>query len=244
MQRIFIITVILVLTTPGCLDSLKDSVVSCDNITGECRYEILKGNEYSKIHIEVNYVTGNSPESDALNLLKQRVQEVTDKSTITVSQSSFGSTDNSYTLEEILELEDKQRTRFKSGNTFVIHILYLNGEYSDNDQTLGLAYSGTSFAIFKEKIEDAAFLLISAKDIEKSVIVHEFGHLLGLVNNGYQSPHDHEDPQHPHHSNNEESVMYWAIESQDIGNQLDGEPPNDFDNYDLDDLKLMKEGKL
>ena len=244
MQRIFVITVILVLTTPGCLDSLKDSVVSCDNITGECRYEILKGNEYSKIHIEVNYVTGNSPESDALNLLKQRIQEVTDKSTITVSQSSFGSTDNSYTLEEILELEDKQRTRFKSGNTFVIHILYLNGEYSDNDQTLGLAYSGTSFAIFKEKIEDAAFLLISAKDIEKSVLVHEFGHLLGLVNNGYQSPHDHEDPQHPHHSNNEESVMYWAIESQDIGNQLDGEPPNDFDNYDLDDLKLMKEGKL
>ena len=244
MQRIFVITIILVLATPGCLDSLKDSVVSCDNITAECRYEILRGNEYSKIHIEVNYVTGNSPESDALNLLKQRIQEVTDKSTITVSQSSFGSTDNSYTLEEILELEDKQRTRFKSGNTFVIHILYLNGEYSDNDQTLGLAYSGTSFAIFKEKIEDAAFLLISAKDIEKSVIVHEFGHLLGLVNNGYQSPHDHEDPQHPHHSNNEESVMYWAIESQDIGNQIDGEPPNDFDNYDLDDLKLMKEGKL
>ena len=177
-------------------------------------------------------------------MLKQRIQEVTDKSTITVSQSSFGSTDNSYTLEEILELENKQRTRFKNGNTFVVHILYLNGEYSDNDQTLGLAYSGTSFAIFKEKIEDAAFLLISSKDIEKSVIVHEFGHLLGLVNNGYQSPHDHEDSQHPHHSNNEESVMYWAIESQDIGNQIDGEPPNDFDNYDLDDLKLMKEGKL
>ncbi|HJM17091.1 MAG TPA: hypothetical protein QGI59_01130 [Candidatus Poseidoniia archaeon] len=244
MQRIFVIIVILVFTMPGCLDSLKDSVVSCDNITGECRYEILRGNEYSKIHIEVNYVTGNSPESDALNLLKQRIQEVTDKSTITVSQSSFGSTDNSYTLEEILELENKQRTRFKNGNTFVVHILYLNGEYSDNDQTLGLAYSGTSFAIFKEKIEDAAFLLISSKDIEKSVIVHEFGHLLGLVNNGYQSPHDHEDSQHPHHSNNEESVMYWAIESQDIGNQIDGEPPNDFDNYDLDDLKLMKEGKL
>ena len=98
--------------------------------------------------------------------------------------------------------------------------------------------------MFKEKIEDASFLLISATDIEKAVIVHEFGHLLGLVNNGYQSPHDHEDPQHPHHSNNEESVMYWAIESQDIGNQIDGEPPNDFDSYDLDDLNLMKQGKL
>ena len=232
MHKFLAITIMLVLATPGCLDSLKDELVSCDNATGQCRYEILRANEYSSIHLEINYVTGNSPDSDALNLLKQRIKEVTDKSTVTISQSSFGSTQNSYTLEEILEIENEERSRFKSGNTFVIHILYLNGEYKDNDQTLGLAYSGTSFVMFKEKIEDAAFLLISAKDIEKSVIVHEFGHLLGLVNNGYQSPHDHEDPQHPHHSNNEDSVMYWAIESQDIANQNDGDPPNNFDSDD------------
>ena len=83
-------------------------------------------------------------------MLKQRIKEVTDKSTVTISKSSFGSTDGSYTLEEIIELESKERTRFKSGNTFVIHILYLNGEYNDNDQTLGLAYSGTSFVMFKD----------------------------------------------------------------------------------------------
>ena len=244
MQKLWTIAIISVFMASGCLDNLQEKLVSCENITGQCRYEILKGNNYSKLHIEVNYVTGNEPDSDALNLLKQRIQEVTDKTSISVSQSSFGSTDNSYTLEEILEIENNERTRTKSGNTFVIHILYLNGEYEDNDQTLGLAYSGSSFALFKEKIEDSAFLLISSTDIEKSVIVHEFGHLLGLVNNGYQSPHNHEDSQHPHHSNNDESVMYWAIESQDIGNQIDGEPPNNFDSDDLDDLRLMKEGKL
>ena len=149
-----------------------------------------------------------------------------------------------YSLEEIVNIEKNERERFKGGDTFVIHILYLNGEYQDNDKTLGLAYTGSSFVLFKEKIEDASFLLISSTDIEKSVIVHEFGHLLGLINNGYQSPHDHEDPQHPNHSNNEESVMYWAIESQDIGNQISGEPPNEFDADDLDDLRLMKEGNL
>jgi len=74
--------------------------------------------------------------------------------------------------------------------------------------------------------------------------VHEYGHLVALVNNGYESPHDHEDPDHPNHSNNDDSVMYWAIESQDIANQIDGEPPNNFDSDDLDDLRLMKEGKL
>ena len=232
------------LVVSGCLDSLKEQIVSCDNITGQCRYEILQDTTYSKLHIEINYVTDNSPDSDAVDILKQRIQEVSDKTAITVSQSAFGSTDNSYSLEEIVNIEKNQRERFKGDDTFVIHILYLNGEYQDNDKTLGLAYTGSSFVLFKEKIEDASFLLISSTDIEKSVIVHEFGHLLGLINNGYQSPHDHEDPQHPNHSSNEESVMYWAIESQDIGNQISGEPPNEFDADDLDDLRLMKEGNL
>ena len=139
MQKLLVITVILAFATPGCLDGFRESLVSCDNITGECKYEILRGNEYSRLHIEINYVTGNAPDSDALNLLKQRIKEVTDKSTVTVSQSSFGSTDNSYTLEEIVDLEASERTEFKGGNTFVVHILYLNGEYSDKI-TLGIAY--------------------------------------------------------------------------------------------------------
>ena len=244
MKSFSAVLIMSLLVVSGCLDSLKEQIVSCDNITGQCRYEILQDTNYSKLHIEINYVTDNSPDTDAVDILKQRIKEVSDKTVITVSQSAFGSTDNSYSLEEIVNIEKTQRERFKSGDTFVIHILYLNGEYQDNDKTLGLAYTGSSFVLFKEKIEDASFLLISSTDIEKSVIVHEFGHLLGLINNGYQSPHDHEDSQHPNHSNNEESVMYWAIESQDIGNQISGEPPNEFDADDLDDLRLMKEGNL
>ena len=123
MQKLLVITVMLAFATTGCLDGFKESLVYCDNITGECKYEILRGNEYSRLHIEINYVTGNAPDSDALNLLKQRIKEVTDKSTVTVSQSSFGSTDNSYTLEEIVDLEASERTEFKGGNTFVIYII-------------------------------------------------------------------------------------------------------------------------
>ena len=78
MQKLLVITVMLAFATPGCLDGFRESLVSCDNITGECKYEILRGNEYSRLHIEVNYVTGNAPDSDALNLLKQRIKEVTD----------------------------------------------------------------------------------------------------------------------------------------------------------------------
>ena len=235
---------VFLVVAPGCLEDIKDDFVSCEDTTGACRYEILRSTDFSELHVEINYVTEHAPDSDAVDLLKQRIQETTDKGSVSVSQNGFGSTDESYSLEEIIAIENEQRTRSKSGNTFVIHILYLNGEYEDNDQTLGLAYTGSSFVLFKEKIEEAQFGFISAEEVERSVIVHEYGHLLGLINNGYESPHDHEDPDHPHHSNNEESVMYWSIETLDIFKQLDGSPPDNFDSDDLDDLRLMKEGKL
>lgn len=244
MRSTIFLVLSMILVSSGCLDSLKDELISCENSVGECRYEILQDGKYSKLHIEIDYVSGYEPSSEAIDLLRQRINEVTDKNSVTISQDSFGSTDTSYSLQEILDIESSQRTKFKDGDEFVIHILYLNGEFEDNENTLGLAYKGSSFAMFQEKIDDAAFLFISAQDIEKAVLVHEYGHLLGLVNMGYTSPHDHEDPEHPHHSNNEESVMYWAVESQDFYNQLDGEPPNNFDSYDLDDLNLMRQGKL
>ena len=85
---------------------------------------------------------------------------------------------------------------------------------------------------------------ISAEEIENSVLVHEFGHLLGLVNLVYKSPVDHEDKDHPGHSNNEDSVMYWAIESANLGNIITGELPDEFDNDDLNDLSGMLSGEI
>jgi len=244
MKGLKVILAAVLVLMPGCLENLKEELISCENVTGECRYEILRSTDYSRLHIEINYVTEFAPDSEAVDLLKQRIQETTDKTSVSVSQNGFGSTDSSYSLEEILAIEKEQRERHKSGNTFIIHILYLNGEYEDNDQTLGLAYTGSSFVLFKEKIEEVQFGFISAEEVERSVIVHEYGHLLGLINNGYESPHDHEDPDHPHHSSNDESVMYWSIETLDIFKQLEGSPPDNFDSDDLDDLRLMKEGKL
>ena len=84
----------------------------------------------------------------------------------------------------------------------------------------------------------------SAEEIENSVLVHEFGHLLGLVNLVYKSPVDHEDKDHPGHSNNEDSVMYWAIESANLGNIITGELPDEFDNDDLNDLSGMLSGEI
>ena len=148
MRCLKVIVIVFLVVVPGCLEDIKDDFVSCEDTTGACRYEILQSTDFSGLHVEINYVTEHAPDSDAVDLLKQRIQETTDKGSVSVSQNGFGSTDESYSLEEIIAIENEQRTRYKSGNTFVIHILYLNGEYEDNDQTLGLAYSGSSFVLF------------------------------------------------------------------------------------------------
>ena len=52
---------------------------------------------------------------------------------------------------------------------------------------------------------------------------------LGLVNLVYTSPADHEDAGHPGHSNNEDSVMYWAVKDCEpftVPAFLSGEPAN------------------
>ena len=104
-----------------------------------------------------------------------------------------------------------------------------------------------NIAIFGDSVEEAKgpiFGRPSAEEVEKSVIVHEIGHLLGLVNIVYESLYDHEDADHPNHSNNEDSVMYWAIESTSIGSIISGELPDEFDEWDLQDMNDMKTGKV
>ena len=61
-------------------------------------------------------------------------------------------------------------------------------EYSD-DSVLGVAVNATDIAIFKSTIQDSENFLNrpSAEEIENSVMLHEVGHLLGLVNCVYQS---------------------------------------------------------
>ena len=101
--------------------------------------------------------------------------------------------------------------------------------------------------IFKDSVEDAKgplFSRPSAEEIENSVLVHEFGHLLGLVNLVYTSPVDHEDKDHPGHSNNEESVMYRAVESGDLRNIITGQLPDEFDQDDLNDLSGILSGEI
>jgi len=64
------------------------------------------------------------------------------------------------------------------------------------------------------------------------------------VNLVYTSPADHEDSDNKGHSNNDNSVMYWAIESRSVGSFISGDLPTEFDQDDLDDLTGLLSGDI
>jgi hypothetical protein len=200
-----------------------------------------------KLIVEVDAVRGYEPAPSALDVLRERLTEVVDKPggvdflpTRNIPAMEPG--DQQHTSME--NTEKKYRLHHSSPSAIVLYILY-----SDEDPgngVIGAAYSSSAFAVFKKAIASAATPLVTAEDIEDSVIVHETGHVLALVNIGYRSPRDHEDPNHPNHSKNPRSVMYWAVDNIGVVALLGGstKPPTAFDADDLADLRDLRDGRL
>lgn len=124
--------------------------------------------------------------------------------------------------------------------TAVVSMVFVHGRSDQGDDVLGLAPSATVAAVFVDRVAASAGGLVTAATIERAVAVHELGHLLGLVDLFRDTGRD--DPDHPGHSTNRRSVMYWAVESTLVGDLLGGGPPQDFDDADRADLAAIRGG--
>jgi len=199
-----------------------------------------------KLIVEIDAVAGYEPAPSALRLLRTRLGQVVDKPggidflpVKTIPHTEDGDANNSF----MENTEKRYRTHHSSASAIVLYVLYTDG---DTGGVIGAAYSSSAYAVFKQAIASAATPLVTAEEIEDSVIVHEAGHVLALVDIGYQSPRNHEDPQHPGHSKNPRSVMYWAVDNVGVVGLLGGStrPPTAFDSDDIADLRDLRDGKL
>ena len=136
-------------------------------------------------------------------------------------------------------------------------MVYVAGGSQDDTsdgKVLGAAYHGTSIVMFKGTINaNTGGGALSGKPptafVERAVLVHEFGHAAGLVNLGAPMQAPHEDASHPHHSTNQKSVMYWAVENSaglvGIVNCItlpnDCGIPYQYDDNDKADLRALRE---
>lgn len=208
--------------------------------SGASAEDILRGDTYDSLVVQVQYVEGFRPSDQGLAALQQFLEDRTNKPrgiSMVVEPIDIQS-QATYTVDDVAALEQEHRTAFTEGSTLALHLMFLDGEYAEDANVLGFAYYNTSMAIFQEKIEDntGGALEPSQSQVEGIVLSHEVGHNLGLVDNGTPMQEPHRDEENGRHCDNENCLMYWAVRTLGFIQDLTGDGPV-LDQSCLDDLQ-------
>jgi hypothetical protein len=193
----------------------KESVqgVYDDRTLGTSAHDLLTAAPYSSLQIEIQYMPGYAPDQAALaNLvafLKTRINKPGDIS-VTQEQIPAGSSSVA-TLSDIVNTEQRYRNLYSHNNLLRVYILITNGAYSKSD-VLATSYWNTSFCLFGKAIDN------NSSPANRSILLatlleHEFGHLMGLVDQGTPMLTDHRDAANGAHCDNADCLMYFDVEA-------------------------------
>ncbi len=187
--------------------------------------------------VEIAYQGGMRPPPSALSTLLVRIHETCSKASVTVDTHSFADSRTTFGLPALNSLELGVRQHWPAPGSLSLFYLYLNGTYTPTAGVIGLAFHASAIAVYERAIvENAPAVPGVAVAMTTSVMIHEFGHELGLVGVFGHVPN--EDLQHPPHSDDPNDVMYWQVDS--IGLGALGGYPTQFDAADLSDLQAMR----
>ena len=188
--------------------------------TGSSSNDLLSDRKFKSMVIEVVYVAGFEPSAQSItnfvNFLTARTFKPGGISVIKRSIASPGS--SPYTNEEIVSIEDANRTKYNTTDQIAVWAFFADGKSSKDTDTsviLGTAYRNTSFVIYEQTIQGLSGgpFKPNSSLLETTVITHEFGHILGLTNLGAALQSNHEDAEHPKHCIEKTCLMYWSSET-------------------------------
>ena len=207
---------------------------------GASANELLSASKYTSLKIEVQYMTGYPPDAAAITHLQNTLATLINKQSgiSIVTKEIPASAKSALSINDVIDIEKNNRTAFTTGSEMAVCILYTNGTYSDPN-VLGVAYKNTSVAIFGKTIYDNSGGIgqASRTKLEATVLEHELGHLLGLVDIGSPMQTGHKDAAHGNHCNNTNCLMYYTSETSDIfGFLITGNIPS-FDTNCRSDLQ-------
>jgi predicted Zn-dependent protease len=199
--------------------------------TGSSANDFLSGSDYAKLEIELIYVAGFRPDEQTITNFRNFMQQRLNKpGGITIIEREVNSPGLApYTTSEAAALESELRTKYNSPDTLTFYLFFADGGHesdTSNSFVLGTAYRNTSCVIYESSIHSMSDAINEPNRIvlETTTILHELGHLLGLVDFGSPMQTPHEDLAHERHCNNSNCLMYWATESSSnmmsMGNQI------------------------
>jgi hypothetical protein len=188
--------------------------------------------------VEVRTQSGTGPQQSTIDHLTTVLSRVSGKPVTVTGGSAIGGGARSWSPDDVRATGSAGAAQ--GDGRAVIHLLFVHGSLAGDESVLGAAVQGDTAAIFTDQVQSSSTPLVGYAGIESAVVAHEVGHLLGLVD---LYLHDgRQDPQHPGHSTNKSSVMYWAVESNVVADLLQGGPPKDFDDADVADLATIRNG--
>jgi hypothetical protein len=174
---------------------------------GASANDILSNDKFTKMKIEIAYVVGFKPTNEAMSEFVDFLKANTLKENIELVFTELPSPEEeTLTIDEIAELEDKNRTVYTQGDTVGVYIYFADAPSDEDDEeedaiTLGAVYRNTTMVVHQTSVRriGGRSVFISIADVEIATINHEFGHLFGLVNLGTPQVNDHEDSEAANH---------------------------------------------
>lgn len=219
---------------------------------GASARDLLSADKYQSLLIEIQAMQGFEPTAQAQSALQSFIAARVNKPggvTLVVDPPIPAQNKGAYTLNEVGQLEAANRQNYTTGTRVVSYFLFLDGASTEDDaqsgrKILAYAYQNTSMAVFEKTIQSISGTLpgqASLATVETTVVEHELGHLLGLVNlnpgTPIQSPH--QDTPNGNHCTVKDCLMYFSVNTSDVVKNLlsfGGTPPV-LDAQCLADLK-------
>lgn len=235
-RSLFMVSLLALASVSGACTSSTSSSNAVANEAGVATQPTsatLFSSSVTSVDFEIDYQTNAAPYtgsagrySDVWQIMGDNVARVFLKTPKTVTlpntldkmQELTDISGTSFTSDQILSIAAEHRDTPSSGSLASFYIVFLNGYYDDGtgpqDQVIGVSIGQTGvIAIFKPVITATeSFFVGVSRYVEQSTLVHEFGHAIGLVNNGLPLQTPHQDTAHGNHCLNDKCVMFWENE--------------------------------
>lgn len=186
---------------------------------GSSAHDLLVASSYTSLEIEIQYMPGYQPDQQSTDNFKNFLSQYLNKPNgISITEEQVPSDGKSVlSVNDVVSLEKKYRNDFTGNNKIAVYILITDG-VSDKSDIFGSAYWNTSICLFGKTISDNSGTVgrITRSQLLTVLFEHEFGHLLGLVNQGTPMQTNHQDVANGAHCINKNCLMYYDIETAAI----------------------------
>jgi hypothetical protein len=211
--------VLLFLLFSGAVSCSKEDTEVLDYKTlGSSAKDLLTSSKYQTLELEINAAQAYQLPDAVIDHLTNYLQTYLNKpGGINIYRQVISNDKTTVGINDVVALERKVRTKFTRPGVIAVHIMVLNAEFTEFT-VLGNAYWNTSMAVYGQTIDrySGGNGQVSTEHLLITLIEHEFGHLLGLVDQGSPMVVAHKDVNNGAHCINSYCLMNHLIETASV----------------------------